>query len=150
MSSWPPFFVLFASSANNIIPAQVPHVGLRRTFTNSRKGSNSPLRSAIRDIDVDSPPGRIRASHCSSSSAVLASVKTKDIGLSRFRVEEAWRSSCRCSEKAPWRAKHELSAQVQSETREHEIAQREDKLPRTPIVILVILVETVILPNDRV
>lgn len=56
MSSWPPFFVLFADSASRIRPAQVPQVGFLKTLkccqhvyvtikmmthlTNSLSGSN--------------------------------------------------------------------------------------------------------------
>ena len=48
----------------------MPHVGFECSLTNSRSGSRRLLRSAMREIVVDSPPGRINASQAESCSEV--------------------------------------------------------------------------------
>lgn len=67
-----------------------------------------PDLSATREMVVDSPPGRMSASHRSNSDGVRTSMKLHCILLVRGErdgEEAANRRSWMCSEKAPWRAR---------------------------------------------
>jgi hypothetical protein len=123
ISSWPPFFVLFADSASKINPAQVPHVGFLSTLvysqyeifkcliitthlTKSRRGSNIFDLWATKEMVVLSPPGRIRASHEFNSGSFRTSLKVQFLLVMFFAssIFAAWRRSWTCSLKAPWSA----------------------------------------------
>lgn len=64
-----------------------------------------PQRSAMSEIAVLSPPGRIRALHWESWSAVRTSRKVKVVLCWDVRDGAAWVRRVMCSMKAPWRAR---------------------------------------------
>ena len=62
------------------------------------------MRAAMRDMVVDSPPGMMSAAHVESCSAVRTGRKVK-VAVEGGMVVAARRRCCRCSLKAPWRAR---------------------------------------------
>lgn len=81
----------------------MPHTGLEEA-AKSTNGCNIPVRSAIRDIEVDSPPGMMSAWQVASWSGVRTGRNVK-VYLERFGVSAARAKCCKCSANAPWRAK---------------------------------------------
>lgn len=57
-----------------ISPAQVPQMDFVGLCTNSCKCGKSPVRWAINDMEVDSPPGITNESHLISSSGVFTTI----------------------------------------------------------------------------